>query len=260
MLDLEQPRDLGALLSDAFQLYRHHYRVFPVIALAVVVPLDLITLGLIDGYLTTDYDSGYVVGGGTAYSIVTILVTVPLITAGHVTAVMDVGRGAEPSVARSLREASLTFPTLLTAMALYITGTSLGLLALVIPGLYLAVRWYFAPQSVVAERRGPVDSLRRSGELVRGEWWRVLGLAIILTITGVLIAAILGAPLTAAAAGADSGPLLLVSTMAIDTIALSFVALTGTLLFFDLRVRTDPPAMPPPPSPPLERPEAPPGA
>ena len=261
MLDLSQPRDLNELLSATFSLYRRHYRVFPVIALAVVVPLDLITVGLIDGNLTSGYDSDNVLGGGVAYSIVSTLVTTPLITAGHVTAVMDIGRREQPSVGRSLQGASLALPTLMATVVLYVMAVFAGLIALIIPGIYVGVRLYFSPQAVVAEGNGAFDALRRSWALVEGSWWRVLGIALLMSILAGLLAAVLGAPVAAAAAAADSGPLLLVGTMVVDAVSLSLVALGGTLLFFDLRTRREfrvTGAAPPPPAP-LDRPEAPSG-
>ena len=51
-----------------------------------------------------------------------------------------------------------------------------GLVAFVIPGIWLAVVLYFASQAVVAEGRPPIEALRRSRELVRGQWWRVFGI------------------------------------------------------------------------------------
>ncbi len=44
-------------------------------------------------------------------------------------------------------------------------------------------------------------------------------------------------PLDLAAEAADSGPLYMLGTMLSDALIASFVALTGTLLFFDLRAR-----------------------
>jgi hypothetical protein len=38
----------------------------------------------------------------------------------------------------------------------------------ILPGVYLAVRWYFVPQAVVIDgARGPA-ALTRSGQIVRG--------------------------------------------------------------------------------------------
>ena len=65
------------------------------------------------------------------------------------------------------------------AILLAAVGVALGLLLLVIPGIYLAVRWFFVPQAVVVENaRGPA-ALRRSRELTSGTWWRTFGIILL---------------------------------------------------------------------------------
>lgn len=48
--------------------------------------------------------------------------------------------------------------------------------------LYVGVRWTLALPLVVLERLGPVQALRRSARLTRGQWFRVFGLDMILGI------------------------------------------------------------------------------
>jgi hypothetical protein len=50
-----------------------------------------------------------------------------------------------------------------------------GLVLLVVPGLYLWVRYQFVPQAIVIERAGLSGAMSRSSALVRGSWWRVFG-------------------------------------------------------------------------------------
>ena len=59
---------------------------------------------------------------------------------------------------------------------------SIGGAALVIPGLIIAVYlWVIIPVAVV-ERPGLFGSFSRSAQLVRGNWWRVLGLVLIVSV------------------------------------------------------------------------------
>ncbi len=238
MVDLERPRDLGQILNACWLLYRRHFTAFAAIALAVVVPMDLVSLGLIDGYLTSGFDLDKAVGGGPAYSIVQTLITVPLVSAGHVFAVMRIGRGEEPSPGESLSQAGGVLPVVLGTVLLSTLGVLAGIVVVVLPGIYLAVRWFVASQSVVAEGRRPVDGLRRSGELVRGSWWRVFGISIAFSLVAGAGGALVGVPIGVLAAATDSGAVLVLGHMAADAVILSFTALGGTLLFFDLRARS----------------------
>lgn len=55
-------------------------------------------------------------------------------------------------------------------------GILLGLVLLILPGLYLYVRWSVATPVLIAEEAGPIQALTRSGEEVSGRFWPVAGL------------------------------------------------------------------------------------
>jgi hypothetical protein len=53
--------------------------------------------------------------------------------------------------------------------------SGVGLFFFVIPGVFLWILFIAAMPAAVLERRKPIDSLRRSAQLVRGRWWPVFG-------------------------------------------------------------------------------------
>ncbi len=63
-------------------------------------------------------------------------------------------------------------------------GISVGLLLLVIPGVWLAVSVSLAPQVVALEDRGVIDSITRSITLVRGRWWGTFGFLLLVGLVG----------------------------------------------------------------------------
>ncbi len=256
LLDLTRPRDVGDIIGTSFTLYRHHFLLFATIAFTVVVPLDLLTVGVIDGQLT-GYDETLLRGGGITYTIVYYLLMTPLITAGHVSAVVDIGEGRTPAVGRSLQRAAAVLLPVMGTVVLSGLGVLIGFLALVVPGIYLSMRWYLASQTVVVEGRSPVGALRRSGELVTDYWWTTFGRVLLIGLIGGLLAYGLGIPIGVVAHLAESGPLYLLGTILTDGISLSFVALGSTLLYFDLRARKEPAPISQPAMTPLDRPELP---
>jgi hypothetical protein len=239
LIDLGHRRDLSGILASAFALYRARFWLFATIALVVALPVDLLVYGVAGEWLWTDPDWGdsMPVGAEVASYLAPVLVTTPLITAGHVHAVMDLGAGREASAARALVAAASRLTPVAAAVTLAALGASLGLLALIIPGVYLWARWFLAPQAVVAEQVGARAGLERSSDLVRGQWWRVFGIALAITVLAWILAALLQFPLTVAGYAADVGPLVLLGRILGDAISLSFAALAGTLLFFDARAR-----------------------
>ncbi len=68
---------------------------------------------------------------------------------------------------------------LVTSVLLGIIIT-IGLILFVIPGIYLALRFQFAPFLVVDQGLGPFAALSKSSELTRGVKWKLLGFDILL--------------------------------------------------------------------------------
>ena len=110
---------------------------------------------------------------------------------------------------------------------------ALGLVALIVPGIWLSVRWYFAAQAAVVDRLRPVDALRRSAEVVETRWWRTLG---VLLGFGPLIG-IFGAVAGLVIATIDNGAIYTSAQVLLRAGLLSLTAIFATLLFFDSRAR-----------------------
>ncbi len=60
-------------------------------------------------------------------------------------------------------------------------GVVLGLIALIVPGIILAIMWHFFGYVIVENPGiGPIDAMRRSAEITRGHRWQLFGLGIAL--------------------------------------------------------------------------------
>jgi hypothetical protein len=95
--------------------------------------------------------------------------------------------GSLPSLRSLLRQTRPYLFSLLAATLIYSVCIAVGLLLLVVPGLFVLVRWSVIVPVIVIERRGIRDSFRRSNELVRGHSWTVLWtLLIIFAVSGLL--------------------------------------------------------------------------
>jgi uncharacterized membrane protein len=75
-------------------------------------------------------------------------------------------------------------------------GMTFFLLLLIIPGIMAAVRWSVAAPALVVERTGVFGAFSRSGDLTRGNRWRIFWLFVIWAIVGYIfqlcIAALFG--------------------------------------------------------------------
>ena len=104
-------------------------------------------------------------------------------------------------------------------------------------GIVLAVRWALIAPVVVLEHASAASSLRRSGRLVRHEWFKVGSLAVL----GAALALIAGPLVGAVLIVVTEIPLGWLNLIAgvVYGIALPFVAITTTYLYFDVRVRDE---------------------
>lgn len=240
-LDLGRPRDLGDLLGVSLGLWFRHLPLFFALAFIVVAPVVLLVDGLWAGTLDDVEATDAPVAAGLVSILLQLTVVPALVTAMHVIAVQDIARGESPSFGRALRSAVAVLLPVGLVVALYALAVGLGFIALIVPGVWLAVRWYFGAQAAVVDGSRGTGALRRSAELVDGTWWRVAAILFVLGLLGTIVAGVLAA-IVGLAVGivgdADAG--IAVGNVLLQTLAVSWTAVAGTLLYFDLRARESP--------------------
>jgi hypothetical protein len=236
VIQLEQPRDLGALLRDSLTVYLRHFGTFLALGALVVVPSELIVGGIGLEQLSSDYDASPGFAEMAIPAAVAYLVVAPLITAICVHALRSVAGGGSPGAREAIVKGFESFTPIFFAVLLAALGIALGLL-LIVPGIYLFVRWYFVPQSVVLEGARDAAALRASSRLVAGAWWRTFGMIVLINVVALLAAVVLGAPFTAAADATDRAIWALAGQIVAGSVTHPFAALFSTLLYYDLRER-----------------------
>jgi hypothetical protein len=250
-LDLDRPRTLGELVGLTFELFGRHLGTFLSLTLLVVAPVVILVDGVWGGYLADGGNADpSVAASGASLALGTVVIP-PLVTALHVVVVQALARGEEPTVGAALRLAAPRLPAAVGAVVLFSLGVALGLVALIVPGVWLSVRWYFAAQAAVVDGLGPADALRRSAEVVDKRWWRTFG---VLLAFGLLVG-IFGAVTGAVVRSIDDGAIYTSAQVVLQAVLLSLTAIFGTLLFFDSRSRAHVPWQGPPPG--LNAPERP---
>jgi hypothetical protein len=236
VIELERPRDAGALLRDSLVVYIRHFWTFLALGALVVVPAELIVSGVGLEQLTAEYDSTPSFAEVAIPSVVSYLVVAPLITAICVYALQSMAAGGSPRAREAIVRGFESFSPIFFAVLLAAAGVLAGAI-LIVPGVYLFVRWYFVPQTVVLESsRGPA-ALRASGRIVEGSWWRTFGLIVLVNVLAVMFAYVLGAPFIAAADSSDRALWTLIGETVAGSLVQPFGALYSTLLYFDLKAR-----------------------
>jgi hypothetical protein len=202
-----------------------------------VVPVQLILSGVGLKQLWAHYDKTPSVAALFLPIVVNALITTPLVTAMTIYAVLDLGEGRRPRAREAILRGLEIFGALLPVVLLAAIGIVLGFIALIIPGVFLAIRWYFVPQAVVLEgTKGPA-ALTASARTVERSWWRTLGVVIVANLAAAIPGLLLVAPFTELASSSDRQVWALVGETAAEVISTPFIALVSTLLWFDLRTR-----------------------
>ncbi|WP_329465828.1 DUF7847 domain-containing protein [Streptomyces sp. NBC_01431] len=134
----------------------------------------------------------------------------------------------------------------------------LGFLALVPVGMWLWVRFGFAPAAAVLENQRPIEALRRSAHLVKDAWWRTFGILIVVGMISAVIGYFVQLPFTyggifaampLALSGDSAGSkvsavviiavLYLIGTVISQFLSTTLPQLAAGLLYVDQRIRRE---------------------
>lgn len=72
----------------------------------------------------------------------------------------------------------MTYMKFIGGTILYILLVMLGLLVLVLPGIYLAVRYQYYSSFIIDKNEGVIEALKHSSDITAGVWWKVFGYGI----------------------------------------------------------------------------------
>jgi len=230
--EFERPRSVAEIIGEALDIYQRYPLLFLVLALVVIAPYELAVLA-ITGQGSLAETGKHAVEQYYLLLLIQTAVVTPLVSALHMHAVARIGEGSEPRFVQVTLRALQVLPVVVAAVLVATAGTALGLIALIIPGVLLFLRWSVVAQVAALEHEGWIPSLRRSQQLTHGHYWHIIGLLILVGLLGSAINLGAGSiPL-----GSTSGVASVAAGIAVHTITASLSALTLALLYFDLRGR-----------------------
>ena len=212
--------DVGRVVTEVFETYRSQAGVLLPIAL-VIFTIE----GLLRGLLGVINPILLIVG------LIISIIASYLYQGFVVQLVADVRDGRRDATIGDLfRAVTPVLASLIVVGILAGLGIGIGLILLIVPGLFLLTIWAVVAPVVVLERTGVGGAFGRSRELVRDNGWQVLGALVIFLLILVAGSAILGA--IGAAAGAVGR---IIAGILSSVLFAPLLALTSTTLYFHLR-------------------------
>jgi hypothetical protein len=219
--------EIGSVLGQAWDLYKRFLGRFFLTALMVFAILDLLS-ALAEKAAGDGWASG-VIWGLIAFTIG--IVGYFWVQAALVETVRDVRDGrADRSIAETYRAVQSRLPAAILSGILAAIGIGIGLILLIVPGLYLLTIWSMLVPVIVLEGRSTGEAFSRSQEIVRGNGWSVFGLILI---------TFLGAGIAEGLIGAVFSPLpdffdAWIGSLVAHSITIPFVAAALTTAYFSL--------------------------
>jgi hypothetical protein len=172
--------------------------------------------------------------GGTVGILLGSLVSIVaafVLQATLVKAVQDVRDGqADLSIRQTVNEALPFIASVAGASILAGVAITIGLVLIIVPGLFLITIWAVIVPVIIIERSGALASFGRSRQLVRGHGWHVFGTLVLVYIIMLVVNIVLGLIFSALPHVLGSG----LSSVISGTLISPFLALVVTLVYYRL--------------------------
>ena len=211
---------LSGVLGEAWQLYRrfaaHLLAIAFVIYLVAAVIVALLSLaGVIGSFL----------------ALIVELFATFLLQATLIKAVQDIRDGrVDLNLGETVSAATPYIWSVAGASILAGLAIAVGLLLLIVPGLWLITIWAVIIPAIVIERAGAIDSFGRSRRLVKGHGWHVFGTLVLVFIIQLVVSIVLSLIFLKLPMVWRNG----LSTFISGVLISPFIALVVTLIYYRL--------------------------
>ena len=159
--------DIKASFARAWELYKAHPFFFSLFMLLIVSIQGMVVIFV------------------QAYMIVYSTLLAPPLYAGFYLVANRISRGEEVIYPDFFGGFRFWIPTAVISLLTQVL-IAIGLIALIIPGIYLAVGYLFAIQMGIFGGLDPWSAMEWSRKLITRNWWRFLGLLLVLVVLNAL--------------------------------------------------------------------------
>jgi hypothetical protein len=229
---MNEKLDVAGVFERIFEIYRHQFGLLIPAALVVFVPVAVLS-GLI-------YAGGVTLLGALLVAAIATVATY-WFQGMVVEAARDILDGRrDHSVGSLVRSAAPVVGPLVVAGILAGIAIGIGLILLIVPGLFLLTIWAVLAPVIVIERRSAIEAFGRSRELVRGHAWQVFGVIAVLFILQFIVAAVIQ---SIADSVSDSFAGYAVADLLLRLLIAPLSALAAAVIYFELKAMRGEPVL-----------------
>ena len=195
-----QSLDIMAVIKRAIEITRRNFGRIIGIGLVYMLVSWALQIGLVLMDRTLGWGSSGIlpggIGSGTPYAQPRLSLVASLISfagssfllLGLIRVALNFSSGGPAAVADLFGQGS-KLPRMLGAMLLFYLMVAVGLVLLIVPGIYLALRFGFFQYAIVDRNLGVIDSLKYSANLTKNNGLNLFGLFVMIflvTLAGIL--------------------------------------------------------------------------
>jgi hypothetical protein len=218
--------DVGRVFERIFEIYRGQFTLLIPAALVLFVPVAVLS-GLI-------YAGDVSILGALLVAAASTIATY-WFQGMVVEAARDLLDGRRDHTVGSLFGSAMpVIGPLIIAGILAGIAVGIGLLLLIVPGLFLLTIWAVIAPVIVIERTGALAAFGRSTELTKGSRWQVFGVIVVLFILQFLVTAVIQAIANSAA---DSFIGFALGDLIVRLLVAPLSAIAAAVLYFELTAR-----------------------
>lgn len=229
-----------AVFGQAINLFIKRAPLFIILALVVGVSLNLLNYAFFGAALFVSPEEMFstnVAIAGFISTMVVSMISTSILLALITLAAYDLHQGNQLRLGAYFSTAIRYFPAIFLLTLVATIGMTLGMMLLIVPGLYIFAMWSVMVPAIVVDRAG-FSGLGRSQDLTKGYRWSILGLLILVGLLIALVNAVLGLVLGfgfAAAFDQANGISFLIFQSVIGSIGYAFYAIVVVALFARLK-------------------------
>lgn len=242
-----RPLSTGELLDRTFSLYRSHFGLF--IGIFALPHLIVFAFQCVGVALQNPANPMANVFLTLMWSLAALVLTVIVAAASQaatVVAVSDVHLGRSASVVESFSRVKGHIPGVIGVSMLVGLGVGTGLIALIVPGVLLALMWSLAVPVKVLEDKSATDAMSRSADLTKGDRGRIFVVWLLFIVLSIGISMLIQLPIRYVA-GVTSRTALhrgwqvasLTATFISQCLVGPLATIAFSLVYYDERVRKE---------------------